>query len=187
MKSRRLVSDGILADEDDDEFLDGELAGEELVAALQRYSQYKRAAAALLERHEEHAGRIYRRLPVPDRFLRRRDDAAQLPAARLADSLAVLLAEPPVPDVSHITDIAVSVVRELRRLRGLLETEGEFSFAAVAPRDRLEKAVTFFALLELHNSGEARLRQSRAFADIVVERLGPVRGGATGDELTAVG
>jgi chromatin segregation and condensation protein Rec8/ScpA/Scc1 (kleisin family) len=38
----------------------------------------------------------------------------------------------------------------------------------VAPRDRLEKAVTFFALLELHNRGEVSLHQSRAFADIRV-------------------
>jgi segregation and condensation protein A len=186
MKSRRLLSDGILSDEDD-EFLDDELAGEELVVALQRYAQYKRAAASLLERHEAYAGRVYRRLPVPERFLRRRDDGARLPASCLVDSLAILLAEPPVPDVSHITDLAVSVLKELHRLRGLLQREGEFSFASVAPRDRLAKAVTFFALLELHNSGEVRLHQSRAFADIVVRRLDGATPLPVDDALPAVG
>jgi chromatin segregation and condensation protein Rec8/ScpA/Scc1 (kleisin family) len=101
--------------------------------------------------------------------------------------LAVLLAEPPVPDASHITDIAVSVLRELQRLRGLLQREGEFSFASVAPRDRLAKAVTFFALLELHNSGEVRLHQSRAFADIVVRRLDGATPLVVDDALPAVG
>ena len=31
--------------------------------------------------------------------------------------------------------------------------------------------MTFFALLELHSSGEARLRQTRHFGDIVVSRV----------------
>ena len=75
-----------------------------------------------------------------------------------------------MPDTSHLADLAVSLVKELRRLRLILGDEGEFTFAAVAPRDRLERAVTFFALLELHSSGEARLRQTRHFGDIVVTR-----------------
>ena len=37
--------------------------------------------------------------------------------------------------------------------------------------ERLERAVTFFALLELHSSGEASLRQTRHFGDIVVSRI----------------
>ena len=89
----------------------------------------------------------------------------------LADALSPLLREPPVPDTSHLADLAVSLVKELRRLRLILDDEGEFTFAAVAPRDRLERAVTFFALLELHSSGEARLRQTRHFGDIVVSRI----------------
>ncbi len=64
--------------------------------------------------------------------------------------------------------MAVTLVAELRRLRSLLVSDGGFTFLSVAPRDRLEKAVTFFALLELHNRGEVRLHQSRAFADITV-------------------
>src|SRR5665648_486145 len=50
------------------------------------------------------------------------------------------------------------------------------ALAAVAPDDRLERAVTFFALLELHSGGEAVLRQKRHLGDIVVTRVArPVR------------
>ena len=185
MKSRRLLADGALVD--DEEFADIEEAGEELAVALARYAQFKRAADGLAERYAEHAGRRYRGLPVPERFLRVVCDERRLRARDLADALTVLLAEPQAPDVSHITDLAVSVVQELRRLRALLDRDGEFTFAAVAPRDRLEKAVTFFALLELHNRGEARLHQSSAFADIVVRRIGATGAVPEGDALAAVG
>ena len=185
MKSRRLLVDGTLGDEEDDD-LEAEEACEELAAALARYSQFRRAAECLGERFGEHAARLYRRLPVPERFLRTGDVGERLSPSLLGGALAVLLKEPPAPDVSHITDLAVSVVAELRRLRAVLACEGEFTFSAVAPRDRLEKAVTFFALLELHNRGEARLQQSRPFADIVVRR-GCERAAARGDALVAVG
>ena len=65
----------------------------------------------------------------------------------------------------------MTLVEELRRLRVLLADDGRFTFAAVARGDRLERAVTFFALLELHSAGEALLRQTRHLGDIVVTRL----------------
>jgi chromatin segregation and condensation protein Rec8/ScpA/Scc1 (kleisin family) len=73
-----------------------------------------------------------------------------------------------VPDTSHLADLAVSLVRELRRLRRLLDGGGGFTFGAVAPAGRIERAVTFFALLELHASGEARLRQTCHVGEIHV-------------------
>ena len=108
---------------------------------------------------------------MPAELLRRSIPEGALPASALAGALTPLLREPPVPDTSHLADLAVSLVKELRRLRLILEDQGEFTFAAVAPGDRLERAVTFFALLELHSSGEARLRQTRHFGDIVVSRV----------------
>jgi len=185
MKSRRLLSDGVLLD--DEEFVEVEEAGEELAVSLARYTQFKRAADGLTRRYREHAGRRYRGLPVPERFLRVVCDERRLPADELVDALTVLLAAPPSPDVSHITDLALSVVQELCRLRELLDRNGQFTFAAVAPRDRLEKAVTFFALLELHNRGEARLHQSGAFAEIVVRRRDGPRAISEDDALVAVG
>ncbi len=168
MKSRLLLEEDV---EDELEDLDPDEAARQLLERLVRYTQFRDAAGALRARWDEHSGRLYRNAPVPARLVRRRAPDAALPAAVLADALAPLLREPPLPDTSHLADLAVSLVKELRRLRLLLDDAGEFTFAAVATQDRLERAVTFFALLELHSSGEARLRQTRHFGDIVVSRV----------------
>ena len=55
-----------------------------------------------------------------------------------------------------------------------------FTFQEVAPDDRIERAVTFFALLELHSCGEAVLRQTRHLGDIHVSRPAPAPAGAAG-------
>ena len=168
MKSRLLLEEEV---EEELEDLDPDEAAQQLLERLVRYSQYRNAAGGLREAWGAHSGRLYRNVPVPAEFLRRRVPAGAFVAGSLADALAPLLREPPVPDTSHLADLAVSLVKELRRLRLILDDQGEFTFAAVAPRDRLERAVTFFALLELHSSGEARLRQTRHFGDIVVSRI----------------
>lgn len=170
MKSRLLLEQDV---EDEVEELDPEEAARELLARLVRYGQFRNAADHLAERWAAHAGRIYRTAPVPPALLRRPVDDVVLPADLLATALAPLLEEPPRPDTSHLADLAVSLIGELRRLRTILDLDGSFSFHQVAPQNRLERALTFFALLELHAQGEARLRQRRAFADIVVTRVPP--------------
>ncbi len=170
MKSRMLLEDEV---EDELEDLDPGEAAERLLERLVRYSQFKNVAGALRLRWDENAGRLYRSAPVPPALLRRPTPAGALPAPALPAALAPLLREPPAPDTSHLADLAVSLVKELRRLRVILGDTGRFTFSAVAPHDRLERAVTFFALLELHSAGEAVLRQRRHFGDIVVERICP--------------
>ena len=169
MKSRLL-----LEEDGDDELgeLEPEEAGEALLATLVRYGQFKRAAEALQERWTAHAGRLYRQAAIPAPFLRRLDGEQHCERQLLADGLAVLLREPPAPDVSHITDLAVTLTRELGRLRDLLRTDETFTFSSVAPGARIEKAVTFFALLELYGRGEVHLHQTSAFGEITVRRLG---------------
>ena len=167
MKSRLLLEDEV--DEELDDLDPGE-AAERLLERLVRYSQFKNVAADLRRRWEGHAGRLYRCAAVPAPLLRRPAAEGALPAPVLAAAIAPLLRDPPAPDTSHITDLAVTLVKELRRLRVLLVDDGRFTFDAVAPRDRVERAVTFFALLELHSTGEALLRQTRHFGDIVVTR-----------------
>ena len=167
MKSRMLLEEEV---EEELEDLDPDEAARQLLERLVRYSQFRNAAGGLRLRWEEHSGRLYRSVLVPAELLRRPASVGALPPEALPAALAPLLREPPVPDTSHLADLAVSLVKELRRLRLILDDEGEFTFAAVAPRDRLERAVTFFAMLELHSSGEARLRQTRHFGDIVVNR-----------------
>ena len=183
LKSRRLLDAGSPFEELIE--IDEEAAGEELLATLLRFARFKGAAERLGGCFGEHAGRIYRAAAVPERFLRTASTGSALPAAALAHALEVLLAEPPAPDMRHITDIAVTLVAELRRLRDLLAAAESFTFSAVAPRDRLEKAVTFFALLELHNRGEAHLRQARPFAEITVTRAGAPGGGERSDDAVA--
>ena len=168
MKSRLLLEEEV---EEELEDLDPDEAAERLIERLVRYSQFKNAAGALRRRWDEHSARLYRSVPVPPALLRRPAPAGALPARALAAALAPLLRDPPAPDTSHLADLAVSLVKELRRLRLILGEEGAFTFAAVAPEDRLERAVTFFALLELHSEGEAVLRQKRHFGDIVVTRV----------------
>ncbi len=165
MKSRLLLEQDV--DEELEE-LDPDEAARLLVERLVRYGCFKNAAGALRERWDEHAARVYRSAPVPAALLRRPAPAHTLAPSLLAGALGRLLAEPPLPDASHITDLAVTLVEELRRLRGLLDGEGPFTFADVAPAGRIERAVTFFALLELHARGEALLRQTHHFGDIVV-------------------
>lgn len=167
MKSRLLLSLPDTDDDEDEEGIDAATAREELLAALVRYTQFKTAAAALAGRWRDHAGRIARQAPPPLQ-LTLWPLEQQLPPSALVLALAPLLQDPPRPDASHITDVAVTLVQELRRLRDLLERKGEFTFASVAPAGKLERAITFFALLELHSRGEVRLRQTRSFAEITV-------------------
>jgi segregation and condensation protein A len=167
MKSRLLLEEEV---EEALEDLDPDEAAEHLVERLVRYSQFKNAAGALRRRWDEHSARLYRSAPVPPGLLCRPVLAGALPASALVAALAPLLRDPPVPDTSHLADLAVSLVKELRRLRLILGDEGGFTFAAVSSGDLLERAVTFFALLELHSGGEAVLRQKRHFGDIVVTR-----------------
>jgi len=170
MKSRLLLEEEV---DEELEDLDPDEAAAQLLARLVRYSQFRNAAGGLRRRWEAHSGRLYRSAPVPAELLRRPTPSGAMAPEMLAAALAPLLREPPTPDTSHLADLAVSLVKELRRLRLILDDEGEFTFAGVAPEERLERAVTFFALLELHSSGEARLRQRRHFGDIVVTRVAP--------------
>ena len=167
MKSRLLLEEEV---DEGLEDLDPDEAAQRLLERLVRYSQFKNASVSLRERWELNGGRLYRNVAVPPALLRRPAPAGSRSPDALPAALAPLLREPPRPDTSHLADLAVSLVKELRRLRLILGAEGSFTFAGVAPEDRLERAVTFFALLELHSSGEAFLRQTRHFGDIVVTR-----------------
>lgn len=169
MKSRLLLALPDADADEEEEGVDAATAREELLAALVRYTQFRGVAGALSERWGLHAARLTRQAPPPLQ-LTLWPLEQQLPREALAQALAPLLRDPPLPDASHITDVAVTLVEELRRLRDLLDQEGEFTFTEVAPAGRLERAVTFFALLELHSRGEVRLRQSRPFAEIRVTR-----------------
>ena len=175
MKSRLLLAEPL---EDELEELSPDEAAERLVERLARYTQFRNAGDSLRERWEVCAGRLYRTVPVPASLRRRPLVAGSRAAEDLVAALAPLLREPPRPDTTHLADLAVSLVHELRRLRFMLGSDHGFTFQEVAPDDRIERAVTFFALLELHSSGEAVLRQTRHLGDIHVRPRPPALAGA---------
>ena len=123
MKSRLLLEEEV---DEELEDLDPDEAARQLLERLVRYSQFRNASGALRAAWDEHSGRLYRAAPVPAELLRRSIPEGALPASALAAALAPLLREPPVPDTSHLADLAVSLVKELRRLRLILDDEGEF-------------------------------------------------------------
>ena len=69
LKSRRLLDAGSPFVDELAE-LDEEAAGEELLETLLRFARFKGAAGRLGALFGEHAGRLYRTVPLPQRFLR---------------------------------------------------------------------------------------------------------------------
>ena len=163
----------MLPSEGDDEGLEldpGE-AAEELLARMLEYRRYRSAAAFMHERLAAESPFRYRSAPLPPALRRvALETATQAyePDA-LARALGGLLRLPEPLELRHIAAPLVSIEQRLARLRELLGASASFSFDdAVAGADRLTEAVTLFALLELHKSGEARWEQERPFGPITV-------------------
>src|SRR3954447_22073291 len=163
----------MLPREGEDELLDlepGE-AAEELLARLLDSHRYRGAAAWLAGRLQAESGHRYRSAPLPPALRRARLDEA--PSAvyapeLLGRALGGLLRTPRPLDLGHVADPKVTVAERLAHLRTLLR-RGRFSFdEAVARADRVQVAVTLFALLELYKRGEATWEQDEPFAPITV-------------------
>lgn len=150
-----------------------EEAVEELVARMLEYSRYRDAAAMLRERFEDGRPYLYRVAPLPTELRRVSLDAAKATYEPdlLGAAIGDLLAISPEPDTSHIRP-TVSLERRLRVLRELLSNRGSFDFEdAFGDDDRLTQAVTLFALLELHRTGEATWEQRKAFGPIEIKKV----------------
>ena len=141
-------------------------ARERLAARLIAYAPFPRAGAWLAERARASAGPRYRRVPLAG--------AAPPPTPRespapLRDAMRALLAAPPAPSLSHLTNRRVSVPEAVARLQGALARARSVSFDALtAGADRLEEAVTLIATLELARRGEVTLSQAEPFGDIAI-------------------
>ena len=151
--------------------LEPEQAAEELARRLAEYRRMKEAAAWLRERLEAERDRYFRLGPAPLAAVAERRLAPQ-DAAALAGALRALAAEPPNVTLAHMALRFPPVAQFLERFRALLGRRRRFDFdAEVAGLSRVEQAVAFLALLELHKAGEAALEQATAFAPIRVSRL----------------
>jgi segregation and condensation protein A len=148
--------------------LEPEEAAEELARRLAEYRRMKDAASWLRERLEGERDRYFRLGPAPLAPVPERRLARQAPAA-LADALRALAAEPPRVTLNHMALRFPPVSQFVERFRALLGRRRRFDFdAEVAGLSRVEQAVAFLALLELHKAGEASLAQAAPFAPIRV-------------------
>ncbi len=166
-----LKARGLFPDEDAElSELEPEEAAEELARRLAEYRRAKEAAAWLVERLEAEGDRFFRLGPAalaprPERRL-----APQEPEA-LAVALRALAAEPPSVSLAHLELRFPPVSQFLERFRAVLRRRRRFDLdAEVEGLSRIEQAVAFLALLELHRSGEVTLDQAAPFAPIRVSR-----------------
>jgi segregation and condensation protein A len=171
----------MLPDEDDAELdLGPEEAAEELLARMLEYRRYKAAGEDLAERFEAERPNLYRSAPLPRRLRQVSVEAARpvYDPDLLGAALGDLLRTPPRLDTSHIRP-TVSIERRLEVLRDLLGSRTRLDFDdSFGTEDRLTQAVTIFALLELHKTGEATWNQRQALGPIEIvagEAVGPAR------------
>jgi segregation and condensation protein A len=150
--------------------LEPEEAAEELARRLAEYRRMKEAAAWLRERLAGESDRYFRLgpaplAPVPERRLANQDPQA------LATALRALTAEPPHVTLAHMALRFPPVAQFLERFRAVLARRRRFDFdTEVTGLSRVEQAVAFLALLELHRAGEVALEQSAPFRPIRVSR-----------------
>src|SRR3954454_21924964 len=163
----------MLPREGEDELLDlepGE-AAEELLARLLDSHRYRGAAAWLAGRLQAESGHRFRSAPLPPALRRARLEEAPSGVYApevLGRALGGLLRTPQPLALGRGADPQVTVAERLAHLRALLR-RGRFSFEeAVARADRVQVAVTLFALLELYKRGEATWEQDEPFAPITV-------------------
>ena len=152
------------------EELTPEEAREELVLRLITYKKFKEAAAWLRARFEKTRRWRYREAPLPKI---KRSAPPEVPhrydPARLAAAIGVLLAEPPQISTEHMTAVTVNVWERMKAIRSLVKERSKVAFEEiVGDADRMTQAVTFFALLEMYNSGELEIEQEKIFGQILI-------------------
>lgn len=154
-----------------------EEAREELVARLITYKKFKDAAAWLAGRFKETRHWRFRQAPLPQVARRMEPEVPQrYEPSRLADAIRLLLAEPPEVRTDHITHITVSVWERMKSIRAALRGRSRVAFdELVGDSDRMTQAVTFFALLEMFNSGELEVEQEKLFGQILIYEAGKGR------------
>lgn len=170
VKSRMLLPDTSLPFEEEE--LTPEQAREELLGRLFVYSQFKAAAEHLRALGEAKGSWILRIPkgqvgPIPPPI---EDVAGTGDVYDLRDSLSRVLAQRGDPDASHLAEIKIELRRQISIIKGTLLSQESFSFNKVFGAEHpLVQALSLFALLDLLSRGEIRVRQPKAFGDILVK------------------
>lgn len=147
-----------------------EEAREELVLRLVTYKKFKAAAHWLRERYQVSRHWHFRSAPLP-RVARSRDEEVphQYQPAELNRALELLLEPPAEIKTDHMMRITVSIWEQMKEIRSALRNQQQVTFEDLAGgSDRMTQAVTFFALLEMYNSGELEVDQERLFGSILI-------------------
>ena len=165
LKARELLDDR--GDIDVDE-LDPEAAAAELAERLEAYRRFRSGASWLASRLEEQAARFFRVGPAPLAPRPVFELARQQPE-QLAAVIRSLAADPPEPSLAHLALRLPPLEPFFERFRTLLRKRTSFSFDdEVEGLSRLEIAVAFVALLDLHRQGGLRIDQPVPLGPITV-------------------
>ncbi|MBI5870318.1 MAG: segregation/condensation protein A [Actinobacteria bacterium] len=153
------------------EELTPEEAREELVIRLITYKKFKEAAAFMRARHDVTRHWRYRSAPLPKIATNAAEQEVphKYQPAKLTDALKVLLAEPPEIRTDHMTRVTANVWEQMKAIRLAVRHQAKVAFEdIVGDADRVTQAVTFFALLEMFNSGELEVEQEQLFGRILI-------------------
>jgi len=153
------------------EELTPEEAREELVIRLITYKKFKEAASWLRARHDYTRHWRFRTAPLPKIAGRAEDEEVphKYDPSKLTDALKVLLAEPPEIRTDHMTKVTANVWEQMKAIRLAVRHQAKVAFEdIVGDADRVTQAVTFFALLEMFNSGELEVEQEQLFGTILI-------------------
>ena len=153
------------------EELTPEEAREELVIRLITYKKFKEAAAWLRARYDVSRYWRFREAPLPK--ITQRPGEEEVPhkyePSKLTAALKVLLAEPPEIRTDHMAKVTANVWEQMKAIRLAVRDRAKVAFdEIVGDADRITQAVTFFALLEMYNSGELEVEQEQLFGRILI-------------------
>lgn len=156
------------ADDTIDEIDQAEL----LLKQLRDYQSYKNASENLLERFNKNRGAIIR-LPLesalpPQQYRWEGISLDELYAA-FCEIVKTDRFEPEKSE--NIAPDRFTIRNQLKRLRDLLQTSTSVSFSELFEfnSEKLEKIVTFLAVLEMLTRGEITLQQQNAFGEIKIK------------------
>lgn len=145
-----------------------------LVRQLREYKAFKEAGAKLEELQSETA-RVYTRLPEEFVLPPQEYSLAEATTAELYEAFFAVLnreaPEPAAPSPLHqVKADTFTIRRQLKKIRAVLSEQGRVSFEALFDdtSEKMEKIVTFMALLDMIMRNEITLRQSRPYGPITI-------------------
>ncbi|HEY8488437.1 MAG TPA: segregation/condensation protein A [Thermaerobacter sp.] len=158
---------------------------EELVRRLLEYRQYKEAARYLSQLAERYGGRYPRLAEAVAPLAGELQGLEGLTLDDLVQAFARILAAVRESPEVVVEPEEVTVAQQMEAIMGLITaTRGPVTFRACfsGRARRIEVVVTFLALLELIRLGRVRVRQDRAFGEIVLYPGPATAAGSTGAE-----